>query len=320
MRYSLAPMEGVTDAVYRSTVHRLFAPFDRYYTPFLSPTKDRLLTARQWKELAPERNQGLNVVPQLLTNDAELFLWAANCLADLGYREVNLNLGCPSGTVVKKKKGSGLLGIPEQLEAMLDEIFTHAPIAVSVKTRLGLSQEEEFGPLLELFNRYPICELIVHPRLQTDQYRGAIRMATFSKAMQLSRAPVCYNGDLFAPEDVAVLTKAYPNLNALMLGRGAIANPGLLGYLKTGAWIRLDQFRELHEVLYERYRDELPGRKPTLFRMWELWAFWSCMFDAPEKALKQVRKADSLPAYEMAVAALFDTCQFKPEGAYHSGM
>ena len=316
MKFYLAPMEGVTDSIYRQICHRMFKPFDRYYTPFLSPTSERLITARQMRELDPSRNAGMDVVPQLLGNDPELFLWAAGVLKDMGYREVNLNLGCPSGTVVKKKKGSGLLGQRELLERLLDGIFEKTPLPVSVKTRIGLRSEEEFGPILELFNRYPICELIVHPRVQADQYWGQIRLDSFARAFEASRAPVCFNGDLWAPEDVDAIKARFPALDAVMLGRGAVANPGLIGYLKTGTWITLDQLREFHDALYAEYSVIMPGFKPTVFRMREYWAFWENLFDAPHYHLKRIRKATDFAAYERAVTDLFAECEFIPDGTY----
>ena len=316
MKYYLAPMEGVTDSIYRSVCHRMFTPFDRYYTPFLTPTADRLLTARQLRELDPARNAGMDVVPQLLANDPEPFLWMAGVLKDIGFREVNLNLGCPSGTVAKKKKGSGLLGQRELMERLLDGIFDRTPLPVSVKTRLGLRSEAEFGPILELFNRYPICELIVHPRVQKDQYVGQIRMDAFALAMAESRAPICYNGDLWAPEDVDEIKARFPALDAVMLGRGAVANPGLIGYLRAGTWITLSQLRDFHDALYAEYRTVMPGFKPTVFRMREYWSFWENLFEAPYPYLKRIRKATDFAAYEQAVRDLFAECPFLPDGTY----
>ena len=316
MKFYLAPMEGVTDSIYRQIYHRMFTPFDRYYIPFLSPTRERLITARQMRELDPSRNAGMDVVPQLLGNDPALFLWMAGVLKDMGYREVNLNLGCPSGTVVKKKTGSGLLGQRELLERLLDGIFEKTPLPVSVKTRIGLHSAEEFGPILELFNRYPICELIVHPRVQKDLYSGAIRTEAFALAVADSRAPVCYNGNLFSPEDVDEFKSRFPDLHAIMLGRGAVANPGLIGYLKTETWITLDQLRAFHDALYAEYRVVMPGFNPTVARMREFWAFWGDMFVAPAKYIKRIRKATDFAAYEQADSDLFAECEFIPNGVY----
>ena len=170
-------MEGLTGALYRQAHCRWFGGVDRYFIPFITPTQDHRFTKRELREILPEHNRGLAAVPQLLVRRAEDFLWAAGELAAMGYPEINLNLGCPSGTVVAKGKGSGFLGLPEELERFLDTVFDAAPCAVSIKTRLGLREPEEFGPLLALFQRYPLAELIVHPRVQKDMYKNTPRRA-----------------------------------------------------------------------------------------------------------------------------------------------
>lgn len=309
-------MEGVTGPTYRRTFHEFFTPCDKYYTPFLSPTSDHRFTARQWKEIDPETMADINLVPQLLTNNAENFLWAARELAAMGYREVNLNLGCPSGTVVKKKKGSGLLGMPDILEPMLDEIFGQCPISVSIKTRLGVEDEAEFDAILALYDRYPVSELIVHPRVTRDQYRGDVHMDAFRKVYRTASMPLCYNGNVFTSDDAAELSAEFPELSGIMLGRGAVANPGLIGYLKTGAWTTAEQMEAFHTVLYERYRATLPGLKPTLFKLRELWMFMQYLFEEPQKPLKRILKADTFANYECAVRELFRTCRFIPDGSF----
>ena len=169
MRYYFAPLEGITDDVFRSLHHRYFPGVDRYYTPFLSPTSDGpAITKKDLRQVLPENNSGFELVPQLLTNQPGPFLQAAEKLKELGYQEVNLNLGCPSGTVTAKGKGSGFLAHPDKLRAFLDEVFEKTPITVSIKTRLGMDDPEEFGPLLELYRQYPIGELTVHPRVRAD--------------------------------------------------------------------------------------------------------------------------------------------------------
>ena len=163
MRYYAAPMEGVTSYLYRKAHSRYFKKADKYFMPFLSPSHDHIFTKKDLREIAPEHNEGLNAVPQLLTRRAEDFLWAAGELKKMGYREVNLNLGCPSGTVTAKGKGAGFLGEPAELDRFLEEIFAAAEVRISVKTRLGLRESEEFSHLLEIYNRYPIAELTIHP-------------------------------------------------------------------------------------------------------------------------------------------------------------
>ena len=183
MQYYFAPLEGVTGSEFRRAHHRWFPGVDAYYMPFLSPTQDHVFTQRELRNVLPEHNQGFRAVPQLLTKNADDFLWCAGELAAMGYDEVNLNLGCPSGTVVAKGKGAGLLGAPEALDRMLDRIFSGSPVAVSLKTRLGLEEPEEFARLLEIFGRYPVSLLIIHPRVRKDFYRHPVLMECFEQAV-----------------------------------------------------------------------------------------------------------------------------------------
>ena len=196
MQYLCAPMEGVTGDLFRQAQRQTFPAADSYYTPFLSPTANRTFSPRELREIEPAHNAGIRVVPQLMGHCAEDFLWMAGQLADMGYDEVNFNLGCPSNTVTVKKKGAGLLTEPDLLRQFFDAVFAACPLPVSVKTRLGKTTPETFPALLELYNDYPICELIVHPRVQADQYHGHPDLDMFAYALAHSRAPVCYNGDV----------------------------------------------------------------------------------------------------------------------------
>ena len=225
MTLYFAPLEGVTDAVFRRIHHECFPGVSKYFIPFISPTQNLAFTSRDWAAIAPENNIGVPAVPQLLAKDAALFLWAAQALCDMGYPEVNLNLGCPSGTVTAKGKGSGLLADVPALERLLDGIFEKPPIPVSIKTRIGYARVEEWDRLLDVFARYPIHELIIHPRTRAEFYRGTPHADAFAKAYGTLGMPLCYNGDLFSEADCLELTRHFPNTHALMLGRGLIANP-----------------------------------------------------------------------------------------------
>ena len=234
MKIAFAPMEGLTGALYRQAHCRWFGGVDRYFIPFITPTQDHRFTKRELREILPEHNRGLTAVPQLLVRRAEDFLWAAGELAAMGYPEINLNLGCPSGTVVAKGKGSGFLGLPEELERFLDTVFDAAPCAVSIKTRLGLREPEEFGPLLALFRRYPLAELIVHPRVQKDMYKNTPRRAYFARALADSPFPVCYNGDLYTVPALEAFQAEFPAAERIMLGRGLAGDPGPEGRGRPG--------------------------------------------------------------------------------------
>lgn len=306
MKYYFAPLEGITDDLFRRLHHKYFPGVDRYYTPFLSPTVDGpAITKKELREILPENNQGIPLVPQLLTNRAAAFLRAAEVIRDLGYGEVNLNLGCPSGTVCAKGKGAGFLARPEELRIFLDEIFAKSPVDISIKTRLGKNDPQEFYALLELYNRYPIRELTIHPRVQADQYRGAIRRAYLDYALTHSRASLCLSGGIPTAPQGQRLLSAYPSLPALMLGRGLVANPGLVSQLRGEPGLTKTQLYDFHGELFELTASRLGSPRSTMFRMKELWSYFILMFEDREKYQKQLRKAASLTEYSATVARIF---------------
>lgn len=315
MKYYLAPMEGITGYVFRRTYHQCFPAMDKYFTPFLSPNADGKLSPREYQDVSPENNEGMVVIPQILTNCAADFIRTAKTLKDLGYDEVNLNLGCPSGTVVSKGKGSGFLAFPEKLALCLDEIFSRLEMKISVKTRIGKERPEEFEQLLDIYNRYPIEELIIHPRVQKDGYKNTPNMQSFCYAYAESRNPLCYNGDIYRPEDGQRLQKQFPALPAMMLGRGIVSNPGLLQAMQsktqTSAPPR-DKLRQFHDRLYQAYCRaylHVSGPKVVLFKMKELWCYLAASFGGEGKAVKKIKKAQNLQDYESAVNILFCECQ-----------
>lgn len=308
MRYYFAPMEGVTGAVYRRAHHAFFPGIDRYFLPFITPTATGKLTPRQKREVAPDANEGVPVVPQLLTRNAADFIWCANALFELGYGEVNLNLGCPSGTVTAKGKGAGFLGDPDGLDRFFDAVFSACTGPISVKTRLGLRDPAEFDRLLAVYDRYPICALTVHPRVRQDFYKGAVREAAFAAACEKTRLPLVYNGDLVCQRDVRAVEDRYPGLAAVMIGRGLIADPSLVTQLCGGPRADKRRLRAFHDAVYEGYCRQMDDRRVATLRMKELWFYQLNLFAGSEKPGKAIRKAGTAAAYEQAVAALFDSC------------
>ena len=300
-----APMEGLTGYLWRQVHAALFGPADKYFTPFLSPNATRTFQRKELDEIDPAHNAGLYVVPQLLTNRAEHFLWAAGELYARGYREINFNLGCPAGTVAAKRKGSGLLAYPQELDHCLEEIFAGLPrgMSVSVKTRIGKNDPAEWPGLLAIYRKYLLSELIVHPRIQKEFYKGVPHRDAW--AAVAGPWPAVYNGDIFTPEDAAALCRDYPGTDAVMLGRGLMRDPALLRRLRGGPAASAQELRTYHDRLLEAYRQRLSGDQPVMHRMWELWAYLSAGFTQPEPYLKRMRKAKNLPEYRAAVDALF---------------
>lgn len=318
MNYYLAPLEGITTYIYRNTYHSMFAPMDKYFTPFLVPRPKKGFSSRELNDILPEHNQGLFVVPQLLTNRAEDFIYAARMLADAGYGEVNVNLGCPSGTVVPKGKGAGFLAHPAELERFLDEIFSKLTLRISVKTRIGMECPEEFGALFRIFQKFPLEELVIHPRVREDYYKNQPNLTVFGKAFRESKCPACYNGDIFSRGDLEKLLGEFPGLPAVMLGRGIIANPALLeecagislaamesGEAQGMQAGKLQKFQQFHDALFQNYQEALGGDRNVLFKMKEVWTYMIQSFTNYKHYAKQIKKAETVQAYGAAVRGLF---------------
>lgn len=308
MNYYVAPMEGLTDRVWRQAHQKWFAfpgaPV-RYYAPFISPPENRVLIKKKMAELAPDANPGAPVIPQLLAKDGELAAWMIGELRKLGYTEVNLNFGCPSGTVTAKGKGSGMLRDPEKLDAFLSAVFTHANGPISVKTRLGVESPAEFDAILDIYNQYPICELTIHPRVMRQLYRGQADRAAFAAALPKCRMPVCYNGDVTTVDDLHGLEAQFPGLSGIMVGRGIIADPALLRKARGGADASREELRGYLDDLYHGYTELFGSAGCAVSRMKGHWFYLIHKFEGSEKLEKQLRKAREPWEYEVVVNQIF---------------
>ena len=312
-RYDFAPLDGITRAVYRRVWLEHFGGADRCFIPFLSPTPQHVITPRDLRELAPEDAAALPLVPQIMTCRAPDFLWAAEMLGDMGFREVNLNLGCPSGTVTAKGKGSGFLRRPEELDAFFEEVFSAVRLPVSVKTRLGYQEPEEFPRLLEIFNRYPIACLTVHARVRPEKYRGFLHMEVFAEALAHSKNPVCFNGDLQTVGGVETFAARYPAAEAVMIGRGAVADPALFRKLRGGPAASREELQAFMQALYQAYQVFFGQTGTAAQRMREVWFYLIHLFDGTERLNKQMRRFRNPGEYEAAEAAIFRELPLRTE-------
>lgn len=300
-----APMEGLTGYLFRNAHHCFFGYVDQYYMPFIVPNQHHKFSARERQDICPEHNRDIKAVPQIMTNRAEDFIWTARELKAMGYDTVNLNLGCPSGTVVTKKRGSGFLACQEELNRFLDGICTKLDMKISVKTRIGKDSPEEFYELIQIYNRYPLHKLIIHPRIQKDFYKNTPNLGVFRDALKLSKNPVCYNGNIFSQKDWETFSTQFPEVSEVMLGRGIIANPALAGELKNQKPLDKQRLRAFHDQIYAGYQDILSGERNVLFRMKELWFYMGGVFADSGKYVKKIKKSERLADYEIAVASLF---------------
>ena len=307
MQYYFAPLEGLTDSFFRSLHHKYFPGIDRYYMPFFSPTVHRTLTHREDRELPPADSVPFTAIPQILTKVPEDFLWAAEQCKERGYPEVNLNIGCPSGTVTAKGKGAGMLADPENLDRFLDAIYRNAPLPISVKTRLGVTEESEFPRLMEIFNQYPIAELTVHPRVRKDFYNTPIRWDGFRYALENSKNPLCFNGNLCSVEDISRFSEQYPQVEAVMIGRGLIGDPGMLSPGGTD----LRTLEAFYDELLEHYIEAFGTPRNAMFRMKENWRYLLCRFDGAEKLGKKLRKTTDVKEFRSITSQIFHTLPLK---------
>lgn len=338
MQFYMAPMEGLTGYIFRNAYQKHYGGIDRYFTPFIT---NRKLNHRELQDVVPEHNAGMDVVPQILTNRAKDFLCIAEELEKLGYRTVNLNLGCPSGTVVAKNRGAGFLALPDELDAFLEEIFRECPLGISIKTRIGKDSGEEWERLLAIYEKYPLEELIIHPRVQKDFYKNTVRLEAYGVAVDRSRHSLCYNGDICAKDDYGRLVSRFPGTEKIMIGRGLLKHPWLIGELrgrlpestgsceefrgadkgmadarvaqqaKTHETAQKERFLAFHDDILHGYLAVMSGDKNTLFKMKELWVYFAESFTDSGKYMKKIRKSERIAEYEAHVAALFREQELK---------
>lgn len=305
MNLYLAPMEEITGYIFRNVTDRHFPGVDSFVTPFVSPNQKNILKTKDGREIIPEHNEGKNVAIQILTNQAEGCIELISALKDYGYKEINLNFGCPSGTVVKKQRGSGILQEPSRLDNLLNEIFG-SPVTkdmnISVKTRVGMDTVDKWPELVDIYNSYPLSMLMIHPRIGTDFYKGTPRIDTWEYALSHYKGKLCYNGDVVSASQVQRLLDSYgcDRFDSVMIGRGAVANPGIFREIKTGQRMTLLELKEWHNDLFAEYENTFSAND-ALYKMKEVWFYLSHSFEGIDKAVKNIRKCNSKPDYFAAV-------------------
>lgn len=301
MKIYFAPLEGVTGYVFRNAYEKYYGGIDKYFTPFISPHTKKLMDTREKRDILPENNQGLYIVPQVLTNKAEDLIDICKQLKeDYGYEEINLNLGCPSKTVTTKGKGSGFLEYPDQMEEFFDRFFKVSDVKLSIKTRIGYWEVEEAEKLFRLYEHFPFEEIIIHPRLGCEMYKGTPHHDIFENYLGKTKHSLCYNGDINSLEDLKTLDNKWKDCDKFMLGRGLIARPGMLSGKEDK-----ETFLAFHDEILAGYDAYMSGDRNTLFKMKELWSWWAVMFPGQEKTLKKIKKANDLKEYKILVYSLF---------------
>ena len=315
---TLAPLRGLTDSTYRNVFSRFFPGFDSAVAPFITTYQGKAIKSSRLRDLFPENNRNLSITPQILAKNPENFLKIAAILADLGYKTVNWNLGCPYPMVANKMRGSGLLPHPEKIAYFLDAI-QKTPLALSIKTRIGRTQPDEIMKLIPIFNQFPLTELIIHPRTGIQMYKGDVDLETFHACLDLSRHPVVYNGDINSIGDYNRLSEKFPTVSGWMIGRGALANPFLPGQIKqlSIAQNHRQTLASFHDTLFQCYQENLSGPGHILGRMKGVWFYLSHSFVDGKKLLKKIQKTTHISQYKNIVQSAFDHQKLQEEVTSH---
>jgi len=302
-----SPLQGFTDFRFRNAVDKLFGGVDTYYAPYIRLQRDREIKSAYKRDLLPENNTVNNLVPQVMTNCAEEFLLVAAYVQDLGYEELNLNLGCPYPMVTKRGLGSGLLKQAEKINDLLKRVSDESDIKVSLKLRLGYEDNREILNLLPVLEKHNIKNMVIHPRLGKQLYKGEVDLELFQECLNNTSHSVYYNGDIQSVEKFRELRQRFPTIHGWALGRGLIANPFLAERIKTDSeglpdnWV--ERFGDFHDTLFQYYDEALSGPKHKVLKMQSFWEYFSQLFSNPHKAYKAIKKAGSIPAYHEAVRA-----------------
>ncbi len=286
-----APLEGITTHIYRNAHKEMFGVCDSYYTPFISPSDNEKIGRKGFRDILPENNVGTHITVQTLTNNSSSFIKFSQKVQEYGYSEINLNLGCPSATVVGKGRGSGFLKNTVELDRFLYEIFEKIDISISVKTRIGFEVADEMAGLLRIYNKYPISLLTVHPRTRTQFYKGEPDMETFKMVYENSKNPVAYNANVYSCDDYTRIKQEFSELEGVMIGRGAIQNPAIFREIRGGKPLSTDELLKFSEKLRQCYEAKLDSSVFTLHKLKEVWLYMMGNFPEEKKILKAVKKA-----------------------------
>jgi len=309
-------MRGITTMHYRQAFVRHFSGLDIEMAPFIPTVSSDKINPKLLKDVLPENNSGLPLIPQVIGNNADDFVQMNMALHELGYNEVNWNLGCPHKPIRKKKRGSGLLPFPDTVDSILDQVCERSPVKISVKVRLGVSDKTDLLKLIPVLNSYPLTEVIVHPRTAEQMYEGTVDLDAFAAAYGQIEHPVCYNGDIYSLPFFNTVKTRFPNIDRFMLGRGLLANPFLCEEIKTGntkTENAVQRIAAFHDDLVSRYESVLHGDHPVLGKMKEFWTYQSLHLSNGKALFKKLKKAQRLSTYKEIVSEFLAEAEWRAQ-------
>jgi tRNA-dihydrouridine synthase len=316
MDYTLlsSPLQGFTDFRFRNAQNKLFGGIDTFYSPYIRLNGKMVIKPSYERDLLPENNLDLEVIPQVITNDADEFLFVAKYVRELGYKELNWNLGCPYPMVTKSGMGAGLISNPEKINNILHRAHNESDIIVSMKMRLGYENSEEILDVLPILDTYPIKNIAIHARIGKQLYKGGVNLDAFQHCIDNTKHKLYYNGDITSVAKFHEMQQRFPTIDHWMIGRGLISDPFLPSMIKNNTSEypanKIELFSAFHDTLYAIYSESLSGSTHILLKMYHLWEYFSATFSNPHKVLKKIKKAQSIRNYEAAVAEIFKNEKF----------
>lgn len=304
-----SPLQGFTDFRFRNAFHRYFGGIDTFYSPYIKLNGKLVIKGSYERDILPENNTTLEVIPQIITNDAEEFLFVANYVQQLGYKELNWNLGCPYPMVAKCGMGSGLISNTSQIEHILKRVHNETDIIVSMKMRMGYENASEILDVFPILEQYPIKNIAIHARIGKQLYKGGVDLDSFQKCLDTSKQKIYYNGDITSVEKFRMMHERFPSIDHWMIGRGLIADPFLPSMIKNNTTEypknKFEIFEAFHDTIYQEYDAYLSGPTPIRMKMLGFWEYFSESFSNPQKTFKKIKKAGNSKNYEIAVKEIF---------------
>ena len=304
-----SPLQGFTDFRFRNAFHKHFGGIDTFYSPYIKLNGKLVVKGSYERDILPENNSTLEVIPQIITNDAEEFLFVAKYVQQFGYKELNWNLGCPYPMVAKCGMGSGLIKNTDQIEHILKRVHNETDIIVSIKMRMGYENATEILDVLPILEQYPIKNIAIHARIGKQLYKGGVDLDSFQKCLDTSKQKIYYNGDITSVTKFNELQERFPSIEHWMIGRGLIADPFLPSMIKNNTTEypknKLEIFEAFHDEIYQEYDAYLSGPTPIRMKMLGFWEYFSESFSNPQKTFKKIKKAGNSKNYEIAVKEIF---------------
>lgn len=304
-----SPLQGFTDFRFRNAFHKYFGGIDTFYSPYIKLNGKLVIKGSYERDILPENNSTLEVIPQIITNDADEFLFVVKFVQSLGYNELNWNLGCPYPMVAKCGMGSGLISNTSQIEHILKRVHNETDIIVSMKMRMGYENPTEILDVFPILEQYPIKNIAIHARIGKQLYKGGVDLDSFQRCLDTSKQKIYYNGDITSVAKFREMQERFPSIDHWMIGRGLIADPFLPSMIKNNTTEypknKLEIFEAFHDTIYQDYDAYLQGPTPIRMKMLGFWEYFSQSFSNPQKTFKKIKKAGNSKNYEAAVKEIF---------------